>query len=285
MTTVVGLWVLLQGVGWALVHLPHVPGGFTYSPGAGPADYPDAVGALHVSLVTLVPLGFEDVVATDPWIRPATPLEAPTGFALLTAAPTWCTRIRPPLSRRRSPALDLKFLAEVDHADGIAQEHPVTATRVLDGLAADVAEARIDFTQHGETYYFQEEDPDLPLAHQLPCALELRDRAAPPAGAQERPPPGPGPGAARAGAAGGLRSRGRDPRGDLRRRRGGPPAGAGPLTRPGEHAPGRPGGADHGGIDVRPLRRCGRLRGPAGRRPGDRHGVGGRWDARRCTAH
>ncbi|MFF0989470.1 potassium channel family protein [Kocuria nitroreducens] len=178
MITVVVLWVLLQGVGWALVYLPHVPGGFTYSPGVDPVDYPDLLDALYISFVTLATLGFGDVVATDPWIRLATPLEALTGFALLTAALTWFTQIYPPLSRRRSLALELKSLADVDYADDIGEEDPVTAARVLDGLAAEVARARIDFTQHGETYYFQEEDPDLSLARQLPYALELRDRAA-----------------------------------------------------------------------------------------------------------
>ncbi|MEX5294388.1 potassium channel family protein [Kocuria sp. CPCC 205268] len=178
MITVVLLWVVLQGVGWALVYLPHVPGGFTYAPGVDPADYPDAVDALYVSLVTLATLGFGDVVATDPWIRMATPLEALTGFALLTAALTWFTQIYPPLSRRRALALELKSLADVDYAGGLPEEDPVTAARVLDGLAAEVAKARIDFTQHGETYYFQEEDPDLSLARHLPYALALRDGAA-----------------------------------------------------------------------------------------------------------
>ncbi|WP_298589393.1 potassium channel family protein [uncultured Kocuria sp.] len=178
MITVVLLWVLLQGVGWALVYLPHVPGGFAYSPGVDPAAYPDVLDALYISLVTLATLGFGDVVATDPWIRMASPLEALTGFALLTAALTWFTQIYPPLSRRRSLALELKSLADVDYAEGLADEDPVTATRVLDGLAAEVTKARIDFTQHGETYYFQEEDPDLSLARHLTYALELRDRAA-----------------------------------------------------------------------------------------------------------
>ncbi|KUG55390.1 potassium channel family protein [Kocuria sp. CH-021] len=178
MITVVLVWVLLQGIGWALVYLPHVPGGFTYSPGVDAADYPDFLEALYISLVTLATLGFGDVVATDPWIRLASPLEALAGFALLTAALTWFTQIYPPLSRRRSLALELKSLAEVGYADVLAEEDPVTATRVLDGLAAEVAKARIDFTQHGETYYFQEEDPDLSLARHLSYALELRDRAA-----------------------------------------------------------------------------------------------------------
>ena len=178
MITVVLLWVLLQGLGWALIYLPHVPEGFTYSPGVDPAAYPDLLEALYLSFVTLATLGFGDVVATDPWIRLATPLEALTGFALLTAALTWFTQIYPPLSRRRALALELTSLAEVEYADGIAEEDPVTAARVLDGLTAEVSRARIDFTQHGETYYFQEEDPDLSLARQLAYALELRDRAA-----------------------------------------------------------------------------------------------------------
>ncbi|GAA1767023.1 potassium channel family protein [Kocuria aegyptia] len=178
MITVVVLWVLLQGVGWALVYLPHVPAGFTYSPGVDPGDYPDVVGALYISLVTLATLGFGDVVATDPWIRLATPLEALTGFALLTAALTWFTQIYPPLSRRRALALQLKSFADVGYADGIGEEDPSASALALDALTAEVLRARVDLTQHSETYYFQEEDPDLSLARHLPYALVLRDRAA-----------------------------------------------------------------------------------------------------------
>jgi hypothetical protein len=50
--------------------------------------------------------------------------------------------------------------------------------QVLDGLTAEVSRVRVDVTQHGETYCFQEEDPDLSLARQPAHALELRDRAA-----------------------------------------------------------------------------------------------------------
>jgi hypothetical protein len=50
--------------------------------------------------------------------------------------------------------------------------------QVLDGLTAEVSRARVDVTQHRETYCFQEEAPDLSLARQPAHALELRDRAA-----------------------------------------------------------------------------------------------------------
>ncbi|NKX52507.1 two pore domain potassium channel family protein, partial [Arthrobacter deserti] len=55
---------------------------------------------------------------------------------------------------------------------------PVAASRLLENLAAEIRKVRIDFTQHSESYYFQEEDPDLSLARQLPYALALHDTAA-----------------------------------------------------------------------------------------------------------
>lgn len=146
MVAVILLWVASQGVGWALVWYPHVPGGFMYSSGVDPANYPDAVEALYVSFVTLSTLGYGDVVATDPWIRAASPFEALTGFALLTAALTWFTQIYPPLSRRRALALELKGLADAGYAEAIGELDAATASRVLDTLTADVKKVSVDFT-------------------------------------------------------------------------------------------------------------------------------------------
>lgn len=92
MIAVVAVWVTLQEVGWALTCYPHIPGGFAYSAGINPARYHDFVEALYVSGVGLATPGFGDVVATDPWIRAAAPLEALTGFALLSAALNWSPR-------------------------------------------------------------------------------------------------------------------------------------------------------------------------------------------------
>ncbi|MFI7482928.1 potassium channel family protein [Kocuria sp. M1R5S2] len=178
MVAVVLVWVGLQALGWALVYLPHVPGGFSYSPGVDASDYGDLAEALYISLVTLATLGFGDVVAVDPVLRLASPIEALTGFALLTAALTWFTQVYPPLSRRRSLALELKSLADEGWAGSIPQLDPVAAAGVLHTLAAEVDKARIDLTQYNESYYFQEEDPALSLARQLPCTLLLRDAAA-----------------------------------------------------------------------------------------------------------
>jgi hypothetical protein len=167
----------MQAVGWALVYHPHIPGGFMYSSGVNPAHYPDFAESLYVSLMTLTTLGYGDVVATDPWIRAASPLEALTGFALLTAALTWFTQIYPPLSRRRTLALQLKGLADAGYAEAIGEVEAATASRVLDTLEADVGKVRVDYTQHTEGFYFPENNPDLSLARQLPYALRLREAA------------------------------------------------------------------------------------------------------------
>lgn len=177
MTAVILLWVLLQGAGWALIYYPHIPAGFTYSPGIRAGDYADWAEALYISFVSLATLGFGDVVATAPWIRLASPLEALTGFALLTAALTWFTQIYPPLSRRRTLALELKILSDNDYAGTMATLSPESVSRLLDHLTAQVATVRIDFTQHAEGYYFQEQNPDLSLARQIRYALLLHDAA------------------------------------------------------------------------------------------------------------
>lgn len=177
MVTVIVLWVVLQAVGWALIYYPHIPGGFTYSSGIDPAAHPDAVEAVYVSLLTLGTLGYGDMVATDPWVRLAAPLEALTGFALITAALTWFTQVHPPLLRRRSLALDLKGLADVAYAESISELDAEAVTRVLDALTSEAGKIRVDFTQHTEGFYFLEPDQDLALPCQLPYALRLRDAA------------------------------------------------------------------------------------------------------------
>lgn len=177
MVAAILVWVALQALGWALLYLPHVPDGFTYSSGIDPADYPDLVEALYVSMVTLTTLGYGDMVAVDAWMRALSPVQALTGFALLTAALTWFTQIYPPLSRRRALALELKALADSSFAEGLGETDQAVQTRVLDTLAAEIAKVRIDFAQHSEGFYFQEVEPDISLAHQLPHALRLRDEA------------------------------------------------------------------------------------------------------------
>ncbi len=177
MLMVLLVWVLLQVCGWALVCLPHIPEGFTYSSGIDPGQYSDVVEVLYISAVNLTTLGYGDVVATDPWIRAVSPLEALTGFALLTAGLTWFTQVYAPLSRRRALALQLKGLADTGYADSLHDTDPVAVTRVLDTLGADVGMVVVDFAQHSEGFYFRESRPELSLAHQARYLLRLQAAA------------------------------------------------------------------------------------------------------------
>lgn len=178
MVVVVLLWVALQVTGWALVYLPHVPQGFAYGAGVDPSDYSTVLEAGYVSAVTLTTLGYGDVIPTDPWVRAVSPLEALTGFALLTGGLTWFSQIYPPLSRRRALALELKALADAD-AEGLGglDGDPAVVTRVLDRVTTAASQVRIDFVHHAEGFYFQESEPDLSLAHQAGHLLRLRDAA------------------------------------------------------------------------------------------------------------
>lgn len=175
MVAVILMWVLLQTIGWALVYLPHLPSGFSYS-GVDPERQVRLVEAVYVSLTTLSTVGFGDVVATDAWIRLAAPIQALTGFALLTAALTWFTQVYPPLSRRRSLALALHGMRRGGYAETLAGAGP-GALGALDDLSARLEQSGIDFAQHTESYFFLESDPELALAEQLPYAVEMRDRA------------------------------------------------------------------------------------------------------------
>lgn len=177
MVIVIGIWVASQVVGWALIYLPGVPEAFTYSAGVNPAAYADFAEASYFSFVTLTTLGYGDVAVIDPWMRAFTPLEALTGFALLTSALTWFTQIYPALTRRRALALRLHGFAEAKGVERVAALEPETLSRMLDTVANDVAIVRVDFLQHSEGFYFMEKDPQLSLARQLPIALQLRDAA------------------------------------------------------------------------------------------------------------
>jgi len=166
MDTVILSWVFLQGVGWALIYYPHMPGGFVYSSGVDPAEYPGFIEALCVSFVTLATLGYGDAVPVEPWIRLVSPFQALIGIALLTVAVTWFTQLYPPLSRRRALALESGRLADTSYAEAPAglivapTDRAITSQEVAVRVRAQQlspaleqlgAELRTDFRLTGDT--------------------------------------------------------------------------------------------------------------------------------------
>lgn len=178
MVVVVVLWVALQTLAWALIYLPHLPGEFVYSPGLNPAEHNDVAEALYVSLVTLTTVGFGDVVAADTWVRLATPVEALTGFALLTAAVSWFSQVHPSLARRRTLAFELACLAQSGYADAFEEFDSTSTASTLDHLTVGVVRACVDLTQNSEIYYFHDPTPNTSLARHLVYAETISQQAA-----------------------------------------------------------------------------------------------------------
>ncbi|MFD1214588.1 potassium channel family protein [Arthrobacter sp. GCM10027362] len=174
---VVAMWVMLELLGWALICLPHIPEGFSYSSGLDPAAYPAFAEAVYISLVTLSTLGFGDVVATDGWLRMVLPLEAVTGFALLTAAVSWFLQIYPALARRHVLAIRLELLEKTEYALILDHADDTSSSRMLEILARDIIQMRVDLLQNPETYYFHEAGPEVLLPDPLAHAYELGSRA------------------------------------------------------------------------------------------------------------
>ncbi|NJC22022.1 voltage-gated potassium channel Kch [Arthrobacter pigmenti] len=177
MVSVIFFWAALQAVGWALLIYPHIPQGFSYSPGVDPSRYNDSAEALYISAVTLTTLGYGDVVAVDPVIRLLSPLEALTGFALLTAAVSWSMQIYPALARRRALAIRLSLLQNSGYASKLDQLDAAAVTNTLEAIVADLVEIRVDLTQTSESYYFWEANKDLSLPASLSYAVDLADQA------------------------------------------------------------------------------------------------------------
>lgn len=183
---VIMLWTILQTLGWALIYLPHVPQGFLYSRGLDASGYADFAESLYISLVTLGTLGYGDVVPVDGMLRLLSPLEAITGFALITAAVSWFMQIYPALARRRGLAIWLALLQETGYARKSGGTDPAIGSRVLEELAADIIKIRVDLAQNAETYHFQEAEESMSLPACLPYALDLAERSSRSASADVR---------------------------------------------------------------------------------------------------
>ncbi|WP_437074640.1 potassium channel family protein [Streptomyces sp. enrichment culture] len=176
MVAVVAVWASTMAVGWALVYWPHMPEHFSYATGLNPGEHAGPLDALYVSMVMLGTLGLGDIAPTAGWLRVLAPVEALSGFALLSATVAWILGIYPALARRRALALRLSHLrrsgvpASALDSDGGAA--------LLDGLAAAVSVVSVDFMQYPESYYFYDVDDHTALPLQLDHAVSLARQAA-----------------------------------------------------------------------------------------------------------
>ncbi|MFL6096661.1 MAG: potassium channel family protein [Blastococcus sp.] len=177
MVVVVLAWVALIVLGWTLIYWPHLAEGFFISEGLKETSSGGFLDALYLSMVTLATLGFGDIVPTDEWLRIAVPVQALLGFALLTAAVTWVLQIYPALTHRRALAIRLSLLRRADAVRVLAGEDVPMAANLLEDIAGELVQARVDLTQYAETYYFRDGDESASLAATIETALHLAHAA------------------------------------------------------------------------------------------------------------
>jgi hypothetical protein len=177
MVFVVLTWVALIVLGWTLIYWPHLEDGFFISEGLRETSRGGFPDALYLSMVTVATLGFGDIVPIDEWLRIAVPVQALLGFALLTAAVTWVLQIYPALTRRRALAIRLSLLGRTDAVRILAGEDVPMAANLLEDIAGELVQARVDLTQYAETYYFRDGDPSASLAATIGTALDLAHAA------------------------------------------------------------------------------------------------------------
>lgn len=177
LVVVILAWAAMVVVGCALVYWPHVPQGFSYSPGLTPEERSEFLDALYLSVVALATLGLGDIVPTAGVLRVLVPLEALLGFALLTAAVSWVLQVYPALTRRRSLALRLDALRRAGTAEALRELDPSAASGLLGELSDGVGKVYVDLLQYSETYFFRDSGDRTTLAVTVPYALELAEVA------------------------------------------------------------------------------------------------------------
>ena len=176
---VVGVWVVLLAVGWALILWPHIDTGFTFSSELRGEDRDAGFGdALYLSLVTLATVGYGDITPADGWLRIVTPLEALVGFGLLTASISWLLSIYPVLLRRRSLAYEIWLLREGERKGGtrVTDLDPDAAEDIYAELTSRLVAVERDFVSFPIAYYFGESNDRFALSRAMPYLLDLAER-------------------------------------------------------------------------------------------------------------
>ncbi|HMI82283.1 MAG TPA: potassium channel family protein [Solirubrobacterales bacterium] len=182
---VVAIWTALLAIGWALIFLPHLPGGFNFDPALDPAEHSGFLDALYISLVNLTSLGYGDISPATPLLRLLGPLETVMGLGLLTASISWLISIYNAISRRDSLAHEVHLAKQAEERLGekLVDADPALLEALLAGFAEQLIRTRRDLIHFPITHYFRTEDEERALAGLLPFLRDLAEEA----GGEDRP--------------------------------------------------------------------------------------------------
>lgn len=172
-------WGALLAVGWALIFMPQLPGGFTFGPGLDPAEHTGFLDALYISLVNLTSLGYGDISPASPLLRILGPVETMFGLGLLTASISWLISIYGAISRRDSLAHEVHLAKEAEERLGekLADADPELLEALLASFAEQLIRVRRDVIHFPITHYFRTEDEERALAGLLPFLGSMAEEA------------------------------------------------------------------------------------------------------------
>src|SRR4051794_11236604 len=143
MVLVIGSWVLLLILGFALIYYARFPDQFQTGAGIEPQGSSRFLAASYFSFETLITLGYGDLVPRSTSMRFAATTESLLGFAILTASVSEIVLLYPALSRMRLLARAVSHTVAAERATGL-----LTAESGSDGalasFARDVTLVRID---------------------------------------------------------------------------------------------------------------------------------------------
>jgi len=176
---IIASWLALLAVGWALIYWPRLPEEFLLQTGLSSADNGGFIDALYLSLVTLATLGYGDIVPTNEWMRIIAPLQALTGFSLLTAALSLILSLYPVFARRQSLAQEVSLIRESENEGGSIFKgmSADAAERMLSALTAQLITVQGDLVRFPITYYFHNSVQRIALPAVMPYLLNLAQRA------------------------------------------------------------------------------------------------------------
>ena len=165
------VWTVTVMVGWALIFWPFLPDGFLLSTGMDPERNSGFLDAVYLSLVTLATLGYGDIAPQGTWLRIVAPLEALTGFALITASISWILSVYPVIARRRHLARTATLFLDGVRRGGLdptGMDERMLADRLW-RFTEDVLAVRGDLVQFPITYYFHTSERESAIEPVLPA--------------------------------------------------------------------------------------------------------------------
>ena len=177
--SVVVFWAASITVGFALIYLPRLPHAFIFMSGLNPARYGSFLGALSISLGSLITIS-TGVYATKLPLQLLMSLESVFGFGLLTASVSWILSIYPVFEHRKSLAHEATLLhfSEETSNKRLKNISDSDLQEILLGLASQLITSRNELSQFPITYYFHEDESETALAGIMPYVADIAQQNA-----------------------------------------------------------------------------------------------------------